>query len=304
MTERPKYVVTFTAAHGVDGVHALRALLKIALRRFGLVAVDAREESAPAPDISKQIADAFAGLRRDVRERLRCEHQHPHGVRPPRRAEPNQAAGAMEMSLGKRKSSSVFMAVLKYDARAGVFFTQDRVFRDGCWQTEQHDVTDGFQAIFDLANAQIGWMEFPKGAAPNMVLKPVGEDIGERPSADHKEGVRLIVKIPDDDAGPREMLSTAIAVWRAIDALHDAYLAGVDANPGKLPVVVLADVIEVSNPSGISHEPVFEIVGWVPRPTDLPADGIAAQTKKNAPVKSATTAARATRGDMDEEIPF
>ena len=71
MSEHTRYVVTFAAARSVDGARALRLLLKSARRRFGLVAIDAREESAPAPDISNQIADAFTGLRRDVRERLR-----------------------------------------------------------------------------------------------------------------------------------------------------------------------------------------------------------------------------------------
>jgi hypothetical protein len=69
----------------------------------------------------------------------------------------------------------------------------------------------------------------------------------------------------------------------AIDALHDAYLAAVDANPGKLPLVALDDIREVDNPSGTSFEPVFEIIDWVPRPTELPADGIAAQKKKKSP---------------------
>jgi hypothetical protein len=302
MTTRMRFVVTFTPAPGTDGVRALRWLLKRAGRQYGLVAVDAYEEPA-APNVSNQIADAFAGLRRDVRERLRCEYQHPHGVHPPRRAGFDQAAGVTEMALGKRKSSSDFLPILKYDARAGVIYTQDKVFRNGSWEVEQHDVTDGFQAIFDLANAQVGWMKFPKGAAPEMILKPVGEDIGERPSADHKEGLRLIVKILDDDAGPREVLSTALAFWNGIDELHEQYLTGLKSNPGKLPVVVLADVIEVSNPSGISYEPKFEISEWLPRPPDLPVGGIAAQTGGKAPGKPAATP-RSTRGDMDQEIPF
>jgi arginase family enzyme len=70
MNERARFIVTFTPMPGVNGVRALRLLLKSARRRFGLVAVDAHE-TAPAPDISNQIADAFAGLRRDVRNRIR-----------------------------------------------------------------------------------------------------------------------------------------------------------------------------------------------------------------------------------------
>jgi hypothetical protein len=37
------FIVTLVAQPGVDGIKALRALLKPAKRRFGLIAVDARE---------------------------------------------------------------------------------------------------------------------------------------------------------------------------------------------------------------------------------------------------------------------
>jgi hypothetical protein len=37
------FSVTFVAEPGVDGIKAFRALLKSALRRFGLRAIDARE---------------------------------------------------------------------------------------------------------------------------------------------------------------------------------------------------------------------------------------------------------------------
>jgi hypothetical protein len=205
------------------------------------------------------------------------------------------------MSLGKRKTGSGgnFLPVIKFDARAGVIYTQDRVFHDGEWQSEQHDVTESMEAVFDLANIQTGWMKFPKGAAPEMVLKPMGEDIGERPSKDHKEGLRLIVKIPDDDVGPREMLSTSLALWHGIDELHDAYLAELEANPGKLPLVALADVNQVDNPSGTSYEPVFKIIDWVPRPADLPVGGIAVAAA--TPAKSQK---QRVRDDMSDKIPF
>jgi hypothetical protein len=40
---RPAFTVTFVAMPGVDGIKSFRTLLKVALRRFGLRAVDARE---------------------------------------------------------------------------------------------------------------------------------------------------------------------------------------------------------------------------------------------------------------------
>jgi hypothetical protein len=69
-TQRPRFVVTFSPVSSVDGVRALRWLLKRARRQYGLVALDAREEPARA-DISNQIAGAFADLHRDVMIRTR-----------------------------------------------------------------------------------------------------------------------------------------------------------------------------------------------------------------------------------------
>jgi hypothetical protein len=123
-----------------------------------------------------------------------------------------------------------------------------------------------------------------------------------------KEGLRVIVKIPDDDAGPRELISNALALWQGIDELHNAYLAELEANPGRVPLVTLADVNQVNNPSGISYEPVFKIVDWVARPADLPISGIAVAAPAPAPASAPAPAKPQKRGntraDMDDEIPF
>ena len=49
--EQSVYVVTFrSTVTGIEGIRALRATLKLALRRFGLKCVDAREVQA-SPDV-------------------------------------------------------------------------------------------------------------------------------------------------------------------------------------------------------------------------------------------------------------
>ena len=51
MTRQPRpnvFVVRLEAAPGVDSIHALRALLKILLRQYGLRCIAAREEQ---PDL-------------------------------------------------------------------------------------------------------------------------------------------------------------------------------------------------------------------------------------------------------------
>jgi hypothetical protein len=227
------------------------------------------------------------------------EHRTSAAAAPVRDLSLRQANGDRYMAFGKRKSGGgEIMPILKYDARAGTLFTQDRVHRDGSWQTEQHDVTDGFRAVIDLANAQIGWILFPKGAAPEMVLFPAGVEIGEAPSSDHKEGVRLLAKLDGEDV-VRELLSTALALWNGMNALHDAYIAAAPDHAGEVPVVELADVKQVKNALGnISYEPEFEIVDWTPRPPDMPATAAPQPQPKPQPN------AKPKRDNMNDEIPF
>jgi hypothetical protein len=49
-----RFIVTFMPMRGVDGVRALRWLLKRARRQFGLVAVDVREEASACLDQAKE----------------------------------------------------------------------------------------------------------------------------------------------------------------------------------------------------------------------------------------------------------
>jgi hypothetical protein len=171
------------------------------------------------------------------------------------------------MALGQRKAT--FMPSAKYNASKGTFSVLDRVKEDGEWVTRTREIED-FAAVFDLENVETGWIAFPKKGGPSTVLAPPGEEIGEAPSKDHRQGVRIIVRIEGDDAGPREILSTAAAFWNGLDALHDAYLAGVEEHPEQLPVVMMASVQVVDTDKGQSCTPVFEIVEWVPRPSDMP----------------------------------
>ena len=71
---RPRFTVTFSPGPGVDPIRALRLLLKAAKRRFGLVAVDAREDLSSPLEISNRAADHFKELRDEVvAERAREE---------------------------------------------------------------------------------------------------------------------------------------------------------------------------------------------------------------------------------------
>jgi hypothetical protein len=49
ISERPIFIVHLQPQPGVDPVRALRAFLKVALRRFGLKAIDVRQSSKDEP---------------------------------------------------------------------------------------------------------------------------------------------------------------------------------------------------------------------------------------------------------------
>jgi hypothetical protein len=49
-----RFVVTFQPASNASGIHSLRAILKIARRRFGLIAIDAREVADNPPEVSRE----------------------------------------------------------------------------------------------------------------------------------------------------------------------------------------------------------------------------------------------------------
>lgn len=181
------------------------------------------------------------------------------------------------MALGINTETANFedlVPIVKFDARAGRFSRVDRQNINGEWSAETVDITAKFKAVFDLENIEVGWMNFNTGGAPDFRLVALGSDSGPRPSDQHKEGFRVMMKLGKECGGDiRELCSVAKVAIGALDALHDAYLAGAKANAGKLPVVVVKETKPITTGSGAkkstNYAPVFEIVQWVTRPVDL-----------------------------------
>lgn len=170
-----------------------------------------------------------------------------------------------------------FVAILKYDARAGRFFRVDRVQDNGQYISNQEDITNGFKAIFDFDNIEVGYISFPPGAAPDFQMVSLGDQYPQRPSDKHNQGVRFMLKLAKDSAGDgeaiRECAATSAAFRMGIDELHDAYEAQKGSNAGKLPIVALRQTLPVTSGSGAkkstNYQPAFEIIGWAARPDDL-----------------------------------
>lgn len=178
-----------------------------------------------------------------------------------------------------------FLPIIKYDARAGRIFRIDRV--DGV--NVPHDITRNFKAVIDFENIEVGFISFNAGGPPDFQLVSLGTPLPTPRTPNHKAGVRVVVKLGAESGGDiRELAGNAGAFMRRFEMLHDAYLAGVKSNPGKLPVVVLQDTIPITSGSGekksTNYEPVFEIAGWVARPQDL-----IAQPRGDAPIAPKAT---------------
>jgi hypothetical protein len=166
------------------------------------------------------------------------------------------------MALGfSATAPATSLPILKFHATDGRLLRIDRT-PEG---TVAHDITDNFAAVIDMDAIEIGWMRFGHGVRPDMRLFPLGGAWPEAPSIQHKRGLRVVMQLADAHGGEvRELSSTAGGFLEAFDALHDEFLAGRPANPGKLPVVVLMG----SDPD---NRPRFTIAGWIERPEALAA---------------------------------
>jgi hypothetical protein len=247
--ERRSYVLTL---HGE--LRKLRPALKILRRWYGLRCVSAYET---IPTIQTSHA---------------ADHRH--------RRHASIFGGGLQrrrqMSIGKRKTGGAsILPRLKIDGRTAGIYQEDRVKGSQGWESEQQSIPYGkFRATMDLTNLERGYADF-SGRVPDLQFKPLGEDIGDPPSENHKEGIRVLMQMDASLGGAvRELISTAIAVYDSFDALHDKYEAGLADHRGELPVVECSGVTESKIGKGTSAAPVWRIVEWVPRPPELPVAGI------------------------------
>jgi hypothetical protein len=173
------------------------------------------------------------------------------------------------------ESGGDYTPIVKFDARAGRFFRMDRVQDSGGeWVTNSVEITDHFKAIFDFENIEVGYVLFAPGLAPSWSMVKFGEEMPAKPSDQHKQAFRVMVKLGKTCGGDRrEFSSQAKAVIAAIDAVYTEWSKARDAHPGKLPVVVLKGTVPITTTgrgqSSTNYRPNFEIVDWVDRPPEL-----------------------------------
>lgn len=205
----------------------------------------------------------------------------------------------MAFGFNYESNAGDIVPVLKFDARAGRFFRVDRA--DG--QNNPVDITQNFKAVMDFENIEVGYINFPAGAAPEFRMVPIGSAMPENPGGKFRQGIRMMLKLGKESGGDiREIATTAKAVLGAFDQCHTEYMDNAKANPGKLPVVSLETTVpivtqgrdEKGNPvKTTNYAPVFKIINWVNRPDDLvfvpKGGGAPAQAAAPAPAPAPAT---------------
>lgn len=196
------------------------------------------------------------------------------------------------MSLGFSSGSGTFSSYVKIDARSGRILRRKNMEKG---EQSDIDITDGFQAVFDLPNIKVGWAHFIAGSAPSYVMAKVGEPRLPRPSDQYKEGFLVQVALPASlGGGIHELSSTAKAVMQSIDKLHTEFLAAPEREAGKLPVVKMTGMtmVESKMPNGQTtrnFSPTLVIVGWVDRPASFDAAPAQAPAPAAAPPATGST---------------
>ncbi len=199
---------------------------------------------------------------------------------------------ALGLSMGNGGDGGA-SAHCKYDARAGRMFRIDKVEGQEATPIE---ITQGFAAVMDLANIEVGWILFQSGVGPDRHLVKIGHPLPVRPSKEHKQGFRINMKLGKSIGGDvRELMQTAGCVIAAMDQLHSQYSAAAESKVGKLPIVTISGVTAVHAGQGAkrstNYAPNFTITGWVDRPAELPLHPVApaaAQSPLTPPVANVT----------------
>jgi hypothetical protein len=122
----------------------------------------------------------------------------------------------------------------------------------------------------DFPNICTGWTEFRKGEPPKRVMDPNLEEKAPSPGEGFARGFVVMLHSPKFFGGTVEFSSTSIHTSNAMKDLYTQYLAEKSAHPGQLPIVACVGSKAMKGGRGVNFRPIFEIIGWVDRPAELP----------------------------------
>jgi hypothetical protein len=203
------------------------------------------------------------------------------------------------MALGfntEGRGSGDILPIVKFDAKSGDFIARKREQgSDGMWENIEEEVALPFKAVFDFAHIEVGWLSFSSGA-PDFHMVKYGERMPAQPSPEHKHAFRI--RIYSKALGLREFSHSSKTMLRAMDPLHNQFLADQAANPGKVPVVEVSglETVKVNSPQGELRfkAPKWSIVSWVDKPegmlVGIPVEAPKAAAPKPAPAPAPVAA--------------
>ena len=170
-----------------------------------------------------------------------------------------------------------FTAIMKYDARAGRMFREDRKQDSGgTWIKDSVDVTNNFKAVFDFENIEVGWINFPQGGAPDFCMAALGDPYPQRPSNTHMQGVRFMLKLAKDAAGDgaaiRELAGKGDMYWSSGAISH---LVKRNAKTGEIKAWPIAEATLTLTPANPMAEASV-------KSADEPTDEATAEPPKTA----------------------
>lgn len=207
------------------------------------------------------------------------------------------------MALGlvsESNGSGNMVPIIKYDARGGDFFRQDRQQNgSGEWESNNVEMQLPFKVAVDMAGIEVGWLSFASGK-PDFRMVKLGEQMPAKPSDDHKQTFR--VRLVNKELGLREFSSQSKMVLSAFDQLHNQYEAEKGNNPGMTPVVEVTGTktITVNTPQGEQRfkVPEWKITEWIDRPKSFDGDGAPAPSAEPVTPEPVSAPAEATGSDL------
>lgn len=187
--------------------------------------------------------------------------------------------------------SGDFLPPFKWNAQAGIAtIKRSEKNAQGGWDKTEEDVNIPIKLVVDFENAEQGWIRILGGV--DFKMAKLGQPKPAQPTPDHKLGFR--VNVFGKQLGLAAFSHTAKCVIAEINTLHDAYLAGLKQNAGKLPVVEIKGTkkVESQTKEGVKiyRVPAWSIVSWVDRPAEMQ--------------KQEQQAAQQAAAELDDDIAF
>jgi hypothetical protein len=200
----------------------------------------------------------------------------------------------MPLYTGPRRNDLADRApYLRYDAigaLAGQFSDKD-------------DVDIVFHCLIDFEGIWTGWGLLEKGLPPIWTWDEAIDKPAPQPGKGHRRAFSIRVFFPDG-RGLRELTSTNQGLFAALAKIYDdEFEYARERAMGLVPLVELTDLVSSESPYGTIVDPVFAIIGWHPRPSELAPRG---RPPAPAPANNKPTlpALAPVRDDLGDDIPF